>query len=196
MFEFFFKYPRELYAHSELVFTGPWSAPLMYLFVAMALAAITFSLFRKRLSARPVELVVVGLLQTAMLVVVVWVLLSPAISTERLRDGENSVALVLDTSQSMAYGIDRSRFEDALSGLSGVLTDEIASNISIQRYELSGDARLVDSFEVSTPEGTRTALANSLESVLREARFGPLAAVILASVRITRMWLYAAIISA
>ena len=181
MFEFFFKYPRELYAHSELVFTGQWSAPLVYLFVAMALAAITFSLFRKRLSARPVELLVVWLLQWAMLLVVVWVLLLPAISTERLRDGENSVALVLDTSQSMAYGVDRSRFKDALSALSGSLSDEIAPNVSIQRYELSGDARPVNSFEASTPEGGRTALASSLESVLREARFVPLAAVILAS---------------
>ena len=181
MFEFFFKYPRELYAHSELVFTGQWSVQLVYLFGAIALAAISFSLFRKRLSARPVELVLVWLLQSAMLVVVVWILLLPAISTERLRDGENSVALVLDTSQSMAYGVDGSRFEDALSGLSGSLSDEIASNVSIQRYELSGDATPVDSFDVSTPEGTRTALAKTLESVLREARFGPLAAVILAS---------------
>jgi uncharacterized membrane protein len=181
LFEFFFKYPRELYAHSELVFTGQWSAPLLYLLGAIALAAISFSLFRKRLSARPVELVLVWLLQSAMLVVVVWILLLPAISTERLRDGENSVALVLDTSQSMAYGVDGSRFEDALADLAGSLSDEIASNVSIQRYELSRDARPVDSYDESAPEGTRTALANSLESVLSEARFVPLAAVILAS---------------
>jgi uncharacterized membrane protein len=181
LFEFLFKYPRDVFAHSELLFTGQWPAPLLYLFTALALTAITYFLFRKRLSAPAIQLVLILLLQVSMLTVVVWVLMSPAIRTERLKDGENVVALVLDTSQSMAYGKERPRFDDALAGLTQSLSDELASSISIQRYEFAGNAQAVDSFELSHPQGSRSAFADSLGSVLREARFVPLAAVILAS---------------
>ncbi len=134
MFEFLFKYPRDVYTHGQLIFTGQWPTPFLYVIAAIAIAAITFFLYGKRQSATPVHLALVSALQVLMLAVVVWILMVPAISTERLRDGENTVALVLDTSQSMAYGADRPRIEEAVSALSTSLSDERVSSLSVQRY--------------------------------------------------------------
>lgn len=181
MFEFLFKYPRDFYAQSELAFTGgspPW---LIATLAAVVLTGIVIALARRRHHARLYQLTAIGLLQCAMVAVVLIVLALPTLTAERLRDGENSVALMLDTSDSMAYGDARPRFDDALSSLSGALIDDPDLDLTSRLYEFAAVPVLVDSFGTSGPGGGQTAIGRSVTAVLREARRSPLAAVVLSS---------------
>ena len=181
MFEMLFKYPRSDYARSELIYTGDWPTWLLVILIAAALAGISWLLYRRR-SAVPIpNIVAVWSLQVAMLAVVIWVLQQPTLSTETLRAGENTVALVLDNSESMAYGEAESRLQQAARSLSTSLTQDSTLDLSVQHYELSDRARPVDSFLESAASGSETSIAASLVDVLREARVSPLAAIVLSS---------------
>ena len=181
MFEFLFKYPREDYARSELIFLSHWPAWVLIVLAAIAVTGISLFLYRRRSFVRRYQLATIWMLQISMLVVVLWVLAQPTLSTERLRAGENTVALVLDNSESMAYGVAEPRFEQALKSLSGVLQADAALNLSLRHYELGATAAEVTSFTDSRPTAAATSIANSLKTVLQEARFNPLAAVVLSS---------------
>lgn len=181
MFEFLFKYPRDDYARSELIYTGDWPPWLLALLIIAALAGISWFLYRRRDFARPPQMLAVWVLQLAMLAVVIWLLQQPTLSTEQLRAGENVVAFVLDNSESMAYGESESRLQQAMRSLSATLADDSSLELSVQHYELADRARLVSSFLESEASGTGTSIAASLTDVLREARFSPLAAIVLSS---------------
>jgi uncharacterized membrane protein len=181
LFEFLFKYPREDYARSELIFVGHWPAWVLAVVAVIAVIGISIFLYRRHGFVRGYQLAAIWMLQIAMVALVVWVLAQPTLSTERLRAGENTVALVLDVSESMAFGNAESRFQQALRSLSGVVQADAALNLSVRHYELGETATAVTSFLESQPTATSTSIADSLEIVLREARFSPLAAVVLSS---------------
>lgn len=181
MFEFLFKYARADYARSEMIFASDWPQWLIYAISILAATAIGAGLYFRRRGAAGHQLVTVGVLQAAMLAVVIWALLQPTLTTEKARDGENTVALVLDRSASMAYGTPVSRFQVALQSLASVSSDEDAPDFSLRHYELGLSAETVTSFVESTPGDTATSIADSLLLILEEARFNPLAAVVLSS---------------
>lgn len=181
MFELLFKYSREDYARSELVYLGEWPPGLLVLLGILALLGIAFLLYRRRQGARAGQLVLVGLLQLAMLGVVAWALLLPTLATDRLREGENAIAVVVDASQSMGYGNPASRFTVALGSLDDALGSQDLPDLDTRYYELGGAARSVESFIASEPADGATSFAASLTGILEEARFSPLAAVVLAS---------------
>ena len=111
MFEALFKYSRADYARSELIFAGDWPAWLLYALAIVAVCGVATLLYQRRGNARWYQLVLIGALQLSMLAVVLWALTQPTLTTDRLRDGENTVALVLDNSSSMAYGAPVPRFQ-------------------------------------------------------------------------------------
>jgi uncharacterized membrane protein len=181
LFEFLFNYPRDDYVRSELIYTGDWPLWLLVLLITFALAGISWLLYRRRGAVQPPQMLAIWVLQVAMLAVVIWVLQQPTLSTEQLRAGENAVAFVLDNSESMAYGDAESRLRQAMRSLNSSLAEDSSLELSVQHYELSDRARSVDSFLGSEPVGTETSIAASLTDVLREARFNPLAAIVLSS---------------
>jgi len=181
LFEFLFNYPRDDYARSELIYTGDWPIWLLVLLSTAAIAGISWFLYRRRSVVQPPQMMAVWVLQVAMLALVIWVLQQPTLSTEQLRAGENAVAFVLDNSESMAYGEPESRLQQAMRSLSTSLAEDSSLELSVQHYELSDRARSVDSFLDTEPSGTETSIAAALTDVLREARFNPLAAIVLSS---------------
>lgn len=181
MFEALFKYSRDIYARSELVYAADWPAWLPGMLGMLALVGIALLLYRRRSVARWYQLLAIGFLQCAMLAVVLWVLQLPTLSTEQLRAGENSVALVLDNSQSMAYGEEEPRLGQAIRSLESVSESGDPLNLSVRRYEMGGNAVAVPSYSQSVADQATTSIAGSLLQVMREARFSPLAAVVLSS---------------
>jgi uncharacterized membrane protein len=181
LFEALFKYGRDDYARSELVYQGDWPTWLLYAIAVIAATGVATLLYRRRGSAHWSQLAAIGALQLAMVAVVIWMLLQPTLATDRLRDGENTVALVLDSSGSMAYGTDDNRFEVAQSSLAAALSDDDAPDLTVRHYELGAGASAVDNFVASTPTASATALGDSLKDILEEARYNPLAAVVLSS---------------
>ncbi len=181
MFEFFFKYAREDYARSDLIFASDWPQWLLVTLSALAVLLIVAGLNARRRSAGWMYLAAVGSLQLAMVSVVILMLLQPTLTTERIREGDNTVALVLDRSASMAYGTPVTRFQAAMESLASVVEDEDAPEFSVRHYELGVSAEAVTSFINSTPTGNATSIADSLLRILEEARFSSLAAIVLSS---------------
>lgn len=181
MFEILFKYPRDLFARSDLVFTADWPGWLLPTLVIIAVAGISWFLFVRRRGAQPLRLVTIGVLQLAMVAVVMWMLQLPTLETEQLRAGENALAVVLDSSASMAYGQQRTRLEDGRTLLETAAGADAGLDLAVQRYQFANGARRVDSFASVQATGDGTSIADALTDVLREARLGPLAAVVLAS---------------
>ena len=181
MFELLFKYERNDFARSELVFLSEWSNLVIYGLALVAVVAIIAGLYKRCATATYPRILVIGLLQMAMVAVVIVMLMQPTLTTDKLRDGENAVALVLDNSSSMAHGTAESRFAAARRNLAASVQADAAPNLALRHYELGGRAVPVDSFVATTPTGSATSIAESLLAILDEARFSPLAAVVLSS---------------
>ncbi|MGY8795788.1 MAG: vWA domain-containing protein, partial [Woeseiales bacterium] len=181
MFESLFKYSREDYARGEIVFINDWPEWLLYALVVVAVIAVAAGLYRRRSHASTFVLLSIGMLQLAMIAVVMFILLQPTLSSQVMRDGENSVALALDNSASMAHGLTESRFVAARQNLNNAIQADTLQNLSLRHYELGDSAELVDSFLSSIPTENATSMAGGLLRILDEARFSPLAAVVLAS---------------
>ena len=180
MFEFLFKYSQQDFARSDLVFTAQWPAWMIAVIAVAAVGAISFALFRRHRSVGLAQLAVVWALQVAMLAVVLIVVAEPALRTEQLKPGENTVALVVDESASMAYGAPATRFDTAVAALESVIAADTAY-LSARRFSFAGAETRRDSFEGLAPTGAATSIAGSLAGVIEGARSESLAAVVLAS---------------
>lgn len=178
MFEFLFKYSRQDYARSELVFTADWPAWLPWSLLLLAIAGIAWMLLRRHRNATTAQLVAVGGLQLAIIALLLVVLLQPALRTEQLKPGENIVALVADSSASMGYGQGASRLDIARDNLRAAVS---GSDVTPRLFALAAGADAVDDLSALQPDGEATAIGDSLVDVISGARSQSLAAVILAS---------------
>lgn len=182
MFEFLFKYPQDLYARSSLSYAGPWPGWLTLALALLGVCAILGFLASRRHRASLRQLASLAVLQLGMLALVLWLLQQPTLNTEQLRDGDNSVALLLDQSASMAYGTTESRLDTARRQLETAAA--ISSELPARRYTFGASGlggRRIESFAAVEPGGTRTSIAAAVTDVLREAQSQALAAVIVAS---------------
>jgi len=179
VFEALFRYPRSAFERGQLVYTANWPDWLLPLLALAGAAAIVLVLLIRRDRATPWQLVAIGTAQATMLGLVLWVLRLPALETEKLREGENSVALLLDTSASMSYGVDRPRADDARRGLDAVVAGDLG--IALRRYEFDAGLRPVESWSDADPAGSQSAIAAAVSAVLDASRSEPLAGVIVAS---------------
>jgi len=180
VFEALFRYPRSTFERGEIVFTAGWPEWLVPLLAVLGVAIIVSFLVRSRKRAASRQLLIIGVLQTALLALLLWVLRLPALETEKLREGENAVALLLDTSASMRYGTERARIDDARRGLEMVVAGD-GLDLKLRRYEFDQLPRPVDAWSAGDPSGTETSIAATVGRVLDESRFEPLAAIVLAS---------------
>ena len=181
MFEFFFKYSRADYARGELVLLSEWPAWLTFGVPFIAAIGLASLLYIRRGNASIGQLFGIACLQVAFIALVVWVVREPSLATERLRDGENSVALILDNSASMAYGDGESRLQVATRSLAAAFADTDDSGVALRLYGLMDNAERVDSFVDMQADGDSTNIAAALLNVLDAASSDPLAAVVLAS---------------
>ena len=181
MFELLFKYPREDYLRSELIFGSDWPLWVVASLATVALLGITVALLRRYRNGALWQLVVIGALQAGMIAVAVMVLMQPAIESNHLRQGENSLALVLDGSQSMQNGMPVSRFDAAIENLNSVVDSSVSNDFDMRRFLLSDDATSVDGFVDPEATGSETSIFTSILTVLQEGRNRSLAAIILGS---------------
>jgi uncharacterized membrane protein len=182
MFEALFGVPRDLLARGELVLTSDWPPALLVLLLLISALALGLVLARQRGALAPLQLTVIGALQLGMLGLLLMLLWQPGLRTEQLRSGDNVVAVMLDSSASMSFGVaDSTRMARAQPLLSEQLTPALSAEHRVQRYLFAEQARLVEDFATLPAPGAQTRIGESLLQVLRQARTTPLAAVILVS---------------
>jgi uncharacterized membrane protein len=182
MIEFLFKYPEQAFTDSEFILASGWPLWLFYSLIGVCIALVAAALVWKRASLRWWQLGILGSVQMLMLALVLFVVWQPALVNERLLPGENAIAIVLDTSSSMALTDgDATRMEQAQPLLTPDNLANLASTYTILPYSFAGSAEpLVDFTQLPDP-GNASNLGASLLQTLREASSASLGAVILIS---------------
>lgn len=182
MYEFLFKYPQQAFADSEFVLASGWPLWLLFTLGAIGLALIAGFLIWKRASMRWWQLGILGLVQAAMLALVLFVIWQPALVNERLLPGENAVAIMLDTSASMALNDGGStRMAQAQQLLTPEALEELGETYTILPYGFADGADALPGFGELPEPGTATILGQSILQALRQASSSSLGAVILVS---------------
>ncbi len=182
MFELLFKYSRTTFEQGEFLFASGWPVWLLVVASLAVMAAVGYSLMQRRDSLNVGKLIVLAGIQTAMLTLVLVLLWQPALSSDRLRSEDNSVALLIDTSASMSYGeAGESRLQQAVAALNDGVLEDLSADLETRLYAFSRDSMTIDSLEQMPPPGPATRLGDALLGVLREARASALGAVVLIS---------------
>lgn len=184
MFEFFFKYSPTVYDDSEFILANEWPVALLYTLIALSAIVLVATVIWRRGTMHPLKLATIGLLQVMMAAVVLVVLWQPALLTEQLVTGENAVAVMLDTSSSMAVvDGDTSRMTRARNLLEGDGLEDLAETYTVLPYTFDANARSLDAFvqENLPPPGNATNLGQSLLQALRQSGNASLGSVIVVS---------------
>jgi len=182
MMEFLFKYPEQAFRDSEFVLASGWPTWLLLALVLLCSALVVGVLVWKRASLSWWQHGLLGSLQIAMLALVLFVLWQPALVNERLLPGENAVAVLLDTSASMALNEGSgTRMAQAQALLTPESLAPLAATYSILPYSFDENARSLTDFTQLPDPGTASKLGSSLLQTLREATASSLGAVILVS---------------
>ncbi len=188
MFEFLFKYPRQAFAESEFVLASGWPLWLLVAGIVLCAGLVIATLLWKRQSLSVWRLATLGLFQSAMLALALFVLWQPALVEERLLKGDNAVAILLDSSASMALADEPtagapSRMAQARDLLSPEGLRELAESYQILPYTFAGRAESVPAFsaEAIPPPGSATVVGQSVLQALRQASTASLGAVIVVS---------------
>ncbi|HEX5419652.1 MAG TPA: hypothetical protein VFY39_06610 [Gammaproteobacteria bacterium] len=182
VFELFFKYSRETFAHARFVLASGWPVWLLVLLGVLAAVGVAVSLARTHQGLALPKLVTLGLLQTAVLVVALFLFWRPALLSQTLKPKQNSVALLVDTSSSMAYGEgDKSRLQRATEALDASTLPALKREFNVNLYAFAGDTAELKSLDKVPAPGAQTHIGDALLSVLRGAGSGALGAIVLVS---------------
>lgn len=182
MFEFLFNYSSEVYERGRFIFANTW--PIWILIGAFSVLSlvIVFFLYKNRRQLQLYQLAVIGLLQMAMLALALLLVWQPSLLLEKLRSGDNVIAMMLDTSQSMAYGAgSQTRIQQARAIAAGEPVTKLRDEYKIKDFTFAGDAEEVQNFDKLPAPGSETNLGTSILKVLRQASTTSLGAIIILS---------------
>ena len=135
MFEFLFKYPLTVYRKGEFVFSSGWPVWLLIALIAAAGGALFWHVNKNRARFEGRRPLAVWAFQAASVALILFLLWQPAISINSLRNQQNVVAVLLDTSRSMALTEDGVRCED-------MQRVEGKAPARVDGAEFTGDVRL------------------------------------------------------
>ena len=182
MFEFFFKYSPAIFEESEFILANTWPIWFLYTLGFIFLASCLFMLIWQRKVLSLYQLASIGGLQALMLALILFVLWQPALVTERLVGGENAVAVLLDSSASMALIENgETRMDQAQALLSKEGLEELADIYDILPYAFAGEVTELNAFAELPNPGDASNIGSSIVQTLREASNTSLGALILVS---------------
>ncbi len=189
MFELLFKYPFTVWQDATLVFDSGWPVPGLVLAIVIALALLFATLTKLSLSrSRRVGIAALQGLVASMVLVMLW---QPALLVAVSERGENTVAWVVDVSNSMQRNDAFNTTDDSVSRIeaavqavqSTAMADDtdFAAALYTSGTELNSVTR--DQLLSLSPDtlSTRSNLAPGLDALLGTVSDTALAAVVLVS---------------
>ena len=184
MFEFLFKYPPAAYRKGEFLFASGWPAWLLCLLVAAAAAALLVHARRAPGRLGRAALRGVWALQVASAALALALLWQPALAVQSLKNRQNAVAVLVDTSSSMALlegGL--SRLARASAALQERVIPALEGKFRVRLYGFSSKPGRIRSLrpEHLPPPGASSGVGESVLSVLRESTAVPLGALLVVS---------------
>ena len=186
MFEFFFKYPRSVYARGQFALLGAWPTWVLALLIVAAAAGLAW-LIRSRLKeAAPVirgwRAWVIWGLQTLLAAAVLVLLWQPAITIAELKRQQNIIAVLVDDSRSMGLTEDGvTREAQAVKALEGGVLAGLNRSFQTRLYRIDDAPARVDSLKDLQPTAPATRLGDSLKQWSAETSDLPIGAVVLLS---------------
>jgi uncharacterized membrane protein len=186
MFEFFFKYPRSVYARGQFAFLGAgpkWMLALLIVAAALVLAWLIRSRLRE---AAPVmrgwRAWVIWSLQTLLAAILLLLLWQPAITIAELKPQQNIIAVLVDDSRSMAISEDGStRQAKAVQSLQNGVLASLNRAFQTRLYRVDAVPARIDSLNNLAPSAPSTRIGDSLKQLSEETSDLPIGAVVLLS---------------
>ncbi len=166
MFEWLFKYSSDLYRQAEFTFATGLASAWWVVIGAAALALLAASLWRRGRLARwsgARRLVVFGF-QAASLAVILALLAQPTLVVRQIKPGANTIAVLIDDSESMSLpaGGGESRLALARRVAERDIVPAVGERSSVALFRFAEGARRVESLDALTADGGRTGLVASL----------------------------------
>jgi hypothetical protein len=194
MFEALSRYPREAYAQGEIVLTNVVDARLWILGIAIVTAFIIAGVvFGARTKIyRAWQKALIATLQVAVVAGVIGLVAGPHLRTSKIQPGANTIAVLMDTSQSMEFAADgnegqqrqdgvTNRYDAARSVVEGTLSEALEDIAEVSYFTVADVASRVDGFAQNPNFVPSTRLVKSIDMVLQSFRGAPLASVIVLS---------------
>lgn len=184
MFEFLFKYPLAAFQKGEFLFASGWPVWLLAVLAVAACGALLrhARTARKRISGRALAAVVV--LQALAVCLVLAMLWQPALAIQSLKNRQNAVAVLLDTSLSMSFDEGgASRLAQATEALDAHVLPALGEKFQVRLYGFAAAPERLESFaDESLPApGASSGIGESVLGVLRESTAVPLGALLVVS---------------
>jgi len=186
MFEFFFKYPRSVYARGQLALLGAWPTWILVVLIVAAAVGLAW-LIRSRLpEAAPVmrswRAWVIWTLQTLLAALVLVLLWQPAITIAELKPQQNIIAVLVDDSRSMAITEDGStRQAQAVKALQSGVLASLNRSFQTRLYRIDDVPARIDNLNALQPNAPSTRIGDSLKQLSEETSDLPIGAVVLLS---------------
>ncbi len=173
MFEFLFNYPLAVYQKGTFVFSSGWPAAALAAGL-LAMAALLAWLFRRRRLPvkRTLALAAIEWSLLALLLLLLW---RPALSVTVLKPQQNVIAVVVDTSRSMAL---EQRYRQALALYEERLGGDLKKRFPVRLYQAGEAPARVDRLPAE-PAAQRTDLGAALRHIASESSLLPVGAVVL-----------------
>ena len=186
MFEFFFKYPRSLYARGHFALLGAAPKWLLALLILASAAALAWLIWSRLKEAAPVmrswRAVLLWSLETLLATLVLILLWQPAMTVAELKPQQNIIAVLVDDSRSMAVNEDGStRLAQVVKALDGGVLDSLNKSFQTRLYRVDDAAARIENLKGLTPSATSTRLGDSLKQLSAETSDLPIGAVVLLS---------------
>ena len=184
MFEFFFKYPLAAYRKGEFLFASGWAVWLLPALALLAAAGLCWHARRAHTRLSGPAVWGIWALQAASVALVLTLAWQPALAIQSLKSRQNAVAVLLDTSRSMSFGVDGvSRLAAASGALSERVLPQLEGKFRVRLFSFSGGPERLESLlpEGIPAPGPSSAIGESVLRVLRESTALPLGAVLVVS---------------
>lgn len=189
MFELLFNYPLVIWREATLVFDTGWPVWLLVALSLLMALVILGTVWKRSLTAT--RKTTIWVLQTVAASIVLFMLWQPSLLVAISERGENTIAWVVDNSNSMLRADveisgqsdpSLSRYEAASTAVAEITKGE-ASEFSANLYTLGKQLSSVDTLAKLTnaPMSTKTNLADGLDVLLSTVSDKALAAVVLLS---------------
>jgi uncharacterized membrane protein len=186
MFEFFFKYPRSLYARGQFSLLGAWPKWMLVLFILVAAAGLAW-LIRSRLAqAAPVirgwRAWIIWGLQTLLAALILVLLWQPSITVAELKPQQNIIAVLVDDSKSMAMSENGvTRQDQAVKALQNGVLASLNRSFQTRLYRVDDVPARIDNLKDLHPDKPSTRIGDSLKQLSAETSDLPIGAVVLLS---------------
>jgi len=186
MFQFLFKYPREVFAKGRLVLLGPLPTWALWLLV-LATAATLGLLVRSRLpSATPLVrrwcAAAIWLLQSGLAALLLVLLWQPVILITELKPQQDIIAVLVDDSRSMTIAENGStRLDQAVKALQNGALAALQKKFQTRLYRLDSRLTRIADLKDLQPGAPATHIADSLKQLAEETSDLPLGAIVLIS---------------